>query len=74
MNDATYLTPLSMFRQGLGTDEIAKKLGCSEATAYNLVHRAKEAERDDRRGKRSDYWNNRYTRDLVPYVGKEERA
>ena len=74
MIDAAYLTPLSMFRQGLGTDEIAEKLGCSEATAYNLIHRAKEAERENKGSRSMNYWRNKFTRDLVSYAGKEERA
>ena len=73
MMTTLYLTPLSMFRQGLSTDEIAEKLGCSEATAYNLIHRAKEAEREGR-SKHVKYWRNQYTRGLTPYAGKEERA
>lgn len=39
------ITPLKLFRQGYDTIEIAAYLGCTEATAANLIHREKEAER-----------------------------
>lgn len=39
------ITPLKLFRQGYDTVEIAAYLGCTEATAANLIHREKEAER-----------------------------
>lgn len=42
-----YQTPLTLFRSGMGTDEISAHLGCSEALAYNLYSRAKEKERLD---------------------------
>jgi hypothetical protein len=66
-----YKTPLRLFRQGMDTLQIEKELGCSEATAYNLIHRAKEAERDGRGKQSANYWRNSHTRDLKPYAGKE---
>ena len=41
----TYKTPLSMFRQGIDTYDIALQLGCHEATVYNIIHSARNAER-----------------------------
>lgn len=35
-------TPLSMLKAGYDTATIALELGCSEATAYNLIHRERE--------------------------------
>jgi hypothetical protein len=66
-----FLTPLRLFREGLDTVEIAATLGCSEATAANLIHRAKEAEREGKGHKPGSYWRNGYTRDLIPYAGRE---
>lgn len=37
-----YRTPLSMFLEGCDTQTIAQELGCSEATAYNMIHRERE--------------------------------
>lgn len=55
MNDASqFLTPLALFRLGMDTWDIAGYLGCSEATAYSLLHEAREKEfqkaaRDEKR-------------------------
>lgn len=40
-----YRTPLRLFNEGMDTIEIAEYLGCSEATAYNLLHRARQKAR-----------------------------
>lgn len=40
-----YQTPLRLFREGMDTLAIAEHLGCSEATAYNLIHKAREKQR-----------------------------
>jgi len=66
-----YTTPLRLFREGMDTQQIADFIGCSEATAYNLVHRAREAERDGRGRASTNYWRAAIDRDLVPYAGKE---
>lgn len=38
----TYVNALTLFREGRDTAEIAAILGCSEATAYNNLHRLRE--------------------------------
>ncbi len=50
MNRASqFQTPLSLFHQGLDTADIAAHLGCSEATAYNLIHKEREKRRKFKR-------------------------
>lgn len=71
MNVDHYKTPLKLFQGGMDTQEIADYLGCTEATAYNLIYRAKEAEATGKGGRSLNYWANGYTSSLRPYAGKE---
>lgn len=72
MSDTSqYQTPLRLFRAGMDTVEIAEYLGCTEATAANLIHRAKEAEREGKGSKPTNYWRNGFTKGLLPYAGSE---
>lgn len=73
MNEDTYhyQTPLRLFREGMDTVDIAAHLGCTEATAANLIHRAKEAEREGKGRKPTNYWRNGFTKGLRQYAGSE---
>jgi len=67
-----YQTPLRLFREeGMDTVDIAAHLGCSEATAANLIHRAKEAEREGKGHKPANFWKNGFTKGLIQYAGSE---
>lgn len=71
MDPHIYQAPLKLFQGGMDTSEIADYMGCDEATAYNLIYRAKEAERTGRGLHSSNYWRNGYTSTLRPYAGSE---
>lgn len=69
-----FQTPLSLFRQGWDTADIAAHLGCSEATAYNRIHRAREYERDtDGRRERQRAYARNYQRRIRQEM-REARA
>lgn len=38
----TIVDALTLLRSGMDTQQIAEALGCSEATAYNEIHRMRE--------------------------------
>ncbi|MCZ7856024.1 hypothetical protein O9X81_05310 [Agrobacterium salinitolerans] len=60
--------PLTLFRQGYYTSEIAYILGCQEATAYNEIHRLKKLERAP---KPITFHPNQDQQGRVPYAGRE---
>lgn len=69
-----YQTPISLFREGKDTYEISRILGCSEATAYNSIHRAKEREIDaDGRRERQRAYAREYQRRIRQEM-REARA
>lgn len=45
MLSLSHLTPLRLFRQGNDTLDIARILGCTEATACRMLHDERDAER-----------------------------
>jgi transposase len=62
-----YITPLSLLKAGYNTEAIALELGCSEATAYNLIHSEREEIREaqdridrQRRANRKYYWRRKH--------------
>lgn len=61
---------LTLFRQGCDTSEIAKALGCQEATAYNEIHRLREREMKAKINKFT-FHPNKSLRGKVPYAGRE---
>jgi len=57
------IDPLTLFRSGLDTLAIAAELGCSEATAYSLLHHAREKERTRKaKADRQRIYNREYQR------------
>jgi len=69
-----YQTPLRLFRDGKDTLAIAAELGCSEATAYSLLHAALEAEHKKKaKADRQRAYNREYQRRIRQEM-REARA
>lgn len=69
-----YQTPLSLFRQGMDTIAMAEHLGCSEATAYSMLHHAREKEHAKKaKAERQRSYNREYQRRIRQEM-REARA
>jgi len=65
---------LTLFRSGMDTISIARLYGCSEATAYSLLHAAREAENKKKaKAARQRIYNRNYQRRIRQEM-REARA